>query len=381
MMVLLTIQGLSAKSGGPTTCTRDLMDGLFPLDADIKLMAFRPKDFNDKMLGEGKPWIIPVVNDSKPPLGISNNFRNAFENSNYDIYHCNGIWMYSNHITCKVARDKAKPYIISPHGMLYPSALRISAWKKKIMLNVWFNKDIHFASCLHVTCKQELEHCRTFGYKGPIAVIPNPVVFPDGVELKTKVNSHKSIGFLGRLHPIKKVENLLYGVAKAIENGCESFTLDIMGKGSDDYEHFLHQEVERLKLQDVVNFVGFVNGKEKYDRLSQLRVLMVPSEQENFGMIVPEALICGTPVYASLGTPWEELNSCHCGWWNDNSPETIANVIQDILSKSDEEILQMGSNGRTLMEEKYEQKKVASMMLDLYKWILGEIEKPEYIYV
>lgn len=29
--------------------------------------------------------------------------------------------------------------------------------------------------------------------------------------------------------------------------------------------------------------------------------------KENFGMIVPEALICGTSVYASLGTPWGEL--------------------------------------------------------------------------
>lgn len=166
-----------------------------------------------------------------------------------------------------------------------------------------------------------------------------------------------------------------------IEQGRESFTLEIMGKGSDEYEAFLRQEIDRLKLQSIVNFVGFVSGKDKYDRLSSLRALMVPSEQENFGMIVPEALICGTPVFASLGTPWEELNSCHCGWWKDNSPETIANVIQDILAKSDEEILQMGSNGRKLMEEKYEQKKVASMMLGLYKWILGGIEKPEYIYV
>ena len=380
MKVLQTIQGLSAKSGGPSTCTRDLLEGLSFEDAEVKLMTFKPQKTNDIMLGEGQQWIITVINDSMPPLNISNNFRNTLVNSNYDIYHCNGLWMYSNHITCKVARDKSKPYVLSPHGMLYPTALRISPWKKKILLKVWFNKDIHSATCLHTTCKQEMVHCRTFGYEGPIAVIPNPVVFPDGVNLKNKVNPQKSIGFLGRLHPIKKVENLLYGAAKAIEKGCEPFSIEIMGKGIDEYENYLRDEVERLKLQNVVNFVGFVNGKEKYDRLSQLRALMVPSEQENFGMIVPEALICGTPVYASLGTPWEELNSCRCGWWKDNSPETIANVIQDILAKSDEEILQMGSNGRKLMEEKYEQKKVASMMLDLYKWILGEIEKPKFVY-
>lgn len=379
MKVLQTINGMPAKSGGPATCTRDLLEGLYEIGADVQLLTANPKSPNLHNLGEGRPWLIELQNDLKTPLGLSKNIFRALEQSDYDIYHTNALWMYSNHITCKVARDKKKPYIISPHGMLYPTALRIKAWKKWPMLKLWFEKDIFSATCLHATCKQEMKHCRSFGFKGPIAVIPNPVVIPNGVKVKTRVSSQKTIGFLGRLHPIKKVENLLYGAAKAIEKGCDPFTIEIMGKGSDEYETFLHHEIERLKLQDVVHFVGFVNGQEKYDRLSQLRALMVPSEQENFGMIVPEALICGTPVYASLGTPWEELNTCYCGWWKDNSPETIASVIQEILEKSDDEILQMGISGRKLIEENYEQHILAYMMLDMYKWIEGEIEKPNFV--
>jgi glycosyltransferase involved in cell wall biosynthesis len=153
-----------------------------------------------------------------------------------------------------------------------------------------------------------------------------------------------------------------------------------MGKGSEEYEQFLRNEVERLSLKEVVHFVGFVNGKEKYDRLSKLHALMVPSEQENFGMIVPEALICGTPVYASLGTPWQELNDEACGWWRDNNPETIAEVITEIHSLSNEEIIQMGARGRTLIERKYEQLHVASMMKQLYEWLLKGGEKPEFVY-
>ncbi len=99
---------------------------------------------------------------------------------------------------------------------------------------------------------------------------------------------------------------------------------------------------------------------------------MVPSTQENFGMIVPEALICGTPVYASLGTPWGELNECQCGWWKDNEPETIAKVMLEILSMSEAEVVAMGARGRKLMEEEYEQHKVAGMMNDLYRWVVGK---------
>lgn len=262
------------------------------------------------------------------------------------------------------------------------------------MLTLWFNKDIHQATCLHATCQQEADYCRQFGYKGPIAVIPNAVVFPDEVDLIHESpdirdnRSRRQIGFLGRLHPIKKVENVLYAMDKLCTDGLDlkdKLSFLIMGKYDNQYEQWLREEVKRLHLEESVEFVGFVSGREKYERLANLSALMVPSVQENFGMIVPEALVCGTPVYASLGTPWRELKECNAGWWQDNSPESIADVICDILSKSDTELCTMGANGRKLMEEKYEQHKVAMMMQRLYEWIVKDKmdnnRKPEFVYI
>lgn len=62
------------------------------------------------------------------------------------------------------------------------------------------------------------------------------------------------------------------------------------------------------------------------------------------------------------------------------APETIAEVIVEIMSKSNNEILLMGARGRTLIEEKYEQIKVAGMMKQLYEWIINRGEKPEFVY-
>lgn len=387
MKILQTISSLSAKSGGPSTCTLDLLNGLYDINAEVDLLTISTED----ILGKGNLWLKEVPNDCKTPLEISKNIKRELEKSDYDLYHANALWSYSSHITCKMARKKNKPFIISPHGMLYPTALSIKAWKKIPMLKLWFYKDIMQASCLHTTCMQEAEYCRQFGYKGPIAVIPNAVVFPEGVELKDESlelrdsQGRRQIGYLGRLHPIKKVENVLYSLSHVDEDTRKNMiSFHIMGKYDDQYEQWLKDEVRRLHLEDCVDFVGFVSGKEKYDRLSKLSALMVPSAQENFGMIVPEALICGTPVYASLGTPWGELNECNAGWWQDNSPETIAKVILDILSKSDAELRAMGANGRKLMEEKYEQHKVATMMKQLYEWIvvdkMSEEKKPNFVY-
>ena len=102
---------------------------------------------------------------------------------------------------------------------------------------------------------------------------------------------------------------------------------------------------------------------------------------ENFGMIVPEALLVGTPVMASLGTPWKELDDHDCGWWRDNSPESVARVIDVIVEKSPAELLAMGMRSRELVLEKYEASKVAAKMLQLYSWLLGKGEKPDFVHL
>lgn len=390
MKVLQTIYDMTPRSGGPSTCVCDILQGIYDLnlsgarDCCVDLLTVRPSDSTDKNLGDGCSWLKEVEYDYKTPIRYSRNLRAALRGSDYDIYHANTLWTDAAHSTCTSARKADKPYLISPHGMLYPTALSISGWKKKMMLKLWFDKDIQKATCLHATCYQELEHSRTFGYKGPIAVIPNAVVIPNNIALKssnyTDSDGRRQIGFLGRLHPIKKVENIIYAIGKLSRNEQRKLSFQIMGKYDELYEQWLKNEVMRLGLGDCVDFIGFVTGDEKYERLSRLSALMVPSAQENFGMIVPEALLCGTPVYASLGTPWEELNTNRCGWWNDNSPESIVGVIRDILKMPDADILAMGERGRKLIEDKYEQHKVAQMMMDLYRWISGGGSQPDFVF-
>ena len=380
-----------ASQGGPSTCICDLLEGLYDIGVPVDLLSSKPvatTKFNKELvLGKDRPWMKLVECDYFTPLALSKNVDEFLKNAEYELYHANTLWLYTTHATCCHARKMRKPYVLSTHGMLYPTALKVSSWKKKLMGALWYNKDIMSASCIHATCQQEMEYIRAYGYKGPIAVIPNPVVFPHGVSLKFRdenlkyrIQGRKQIGFLGRLHPIKKVENIIYAMALLNEEEIKLLSFQVMGKFDESYETFLRAEVKRLNLEDSVTFVGFVNGQEKYERLSQLSALLVPSEQENFGMIVPEALICGTPVYASLGTPWSELTNHSCGWWKDNEPETIVKVIREIFYMNDTEIRDMGARGRQLMEENYEQHKVAGMMRDLYHWLLTGKKKPEFVY-
>lgn len=380
MKILQTISGFGAHSGGTSTCTYDLISALHAEMGMVDLLTLSSKAPTDRLMGMGEEWIHALPNDAITPFGYSANMKRWMEEKmgEYDILHANGLWMYANHITCAMARKYGKPYVITPHGMLYPAALRRSYWKKWPFLKLFFHKDIMHASCLHATCKQEMEHIREFGYRGPVAIIPNPMVLPAPPSAKRSPKAKKAFGFLGRLHPRKKVENLFYGVEllKERQQECE---LWIMGSGLPEYEAFLKAEVERLGLRNV-RFLGFVSGQEKYEKLAQLSTLFVPSDFENFGMIVTEALSVGTPVMASLGTPWEELNNQHCGWWCDRTPENIAQVMRQVLDMSAQELDAMGERGKAMAKANFAAEEVARKVMQLYSWLLDGGQAPAFVH-
>ncbi|MCM1522573.1 MAG: glycosyltransferase [Muribaculaceae bacterium] len=348
----------------------------------VDLLTLR--DPEGRIYGNCENWIHGMDYDSKTPLEYSRNTRRYLRETDYDLYHLNGLWLHTNHSTCSTARKKGKPYIITPHGMLYPQTLRAGYWKKWIVSKLWFDKDIHEATCIHATCREEMEHIRYLtGYRGPIAIIPNTIEIPDyTIEIflarasRLQPRSTIRIGFLGRIHPRKHVEAILHAVS--MRPGLD-IEVEIIGDGLPDYMRYLKETVRKLRLEDKVEFTGFVSGREKYDRIAHLTALFVPSDMENFGMIVPEALLVGTPVMASLGTPWQSLEKNKCGWWRDNSPESLASVIDEIASLSGSELLEMGRRGHDYVISTLSPEMVASKMINLYKKIVSGTKLPELI--
>ena len=380
MKILQTIAGFGAHSGGTSTCTYDLLTAMHGIGCDVDLMTVNVKDPTDKLMGQGEKWIKALDNDCRTPYGWSPNMTRFLRASDYDIYHTNGMWMHCNHETCTIARQKDKPYVITPHGMLYPQALARSAWKKKLLLNLGgVEKDLRHATCIHATCDVEMKHYRDLGYTNPVAIIPNPVPIPSFINELSSDRPTKRIGFLGRLHPRKNVKGLIEAWI-SLGNEIKDAQLIIMGKGDDEYEATLKTLVRQHSLNNV-QFSGFITGRDKFECLASLTALCVPSDFENFGMIVTEALSVGTPVIASLGTPWQELNTEHCGWWVDNDVETLADTISQALSLPQEEIEKMGNNGKRLVNDKYRDTQVAAKMKQLYEWILNGGVKPDFVYV
>jgi hypothetical protein len=60
--------------------------------------------------------------------------------------------------------------------------------------------------------------------------------------------------------------------------------------------------------------------------------------------------------------------------------DTVAKTLKEAIALSEEEYRQTGMRGQKLMKENYSIETVAQKMINLYQWISGQVEKPEFVY-
>ena len=375
-MRILHTGTLDVKAGGPAMSTYLTLKGLNEQGVDAQIAMF-PLSKNGKLRGDN----VPVNFVSTP---VDNKFlfapslkKELMKMGTFDIYHAQGIWQWPTYALVDVAKRRRKPYLITPRGMLYPQDIaKSSTFFKKLSLKWRLLKDLNDAACVHVTCEDEMLLCRNLGVTSPIAIIPNPVEIKNYPYLKE--DKVRRIGYLGRVSRRKNIERLIHAFHDIGEESKNAELL-IIGGGDDDYERYLHQLVDQYKL-DNVRFAGFLSGEEKDKALASCSVLAMPSEFENLGNVVLEGLVRGIPCIATMGSPWEELNTHHCGWWVPYTQEAINNAVRSAINVTGNKLAIMGQNGRRLMEERYDVDSIARNMKALYEWILGETSKPEFVY-
>lgn len=377
MKILHTISSLDIKYGGPPLSVYLLTKGLFQKNINTTLLTFRPAKVNTNNTLNEK--FIKT-------LGVSNYSRFSYttellkylkENNDYDLFHGHGLWQYPNHKMAMFARKIKKPYILSPRGMLNKQAIDQSKLLKKFVYILFQKKDLEKASVLHATSQQEMEHIRSMGLINPIAVIPNPIDVPNN-ETALFSKSTKRIGYVGRFEKIKNIENLIHAWAMTGQKLSE-WELVLIGTGADDYANSLKKLSKSLGITNI-RFTGFLTGDEKNNVLSSLSYLVLPSKSENFGMVIPEALVRGIPVIASKGTPWEILIKNNAGWWIDVGIKPLVAALNEVISLKEIDRQRMGLNGRKLVEENFSTDIVSEKMIKLYKWVLLKTEKPDFIF-
>jgi glycosyltransferase involved in cell wall biosynthesis len=272
---------------------------------------------------------------------------------NSDVVVLHGVYSSPTFPTLLACRVLSKPLVWFPHGSLTLWHNRSRTHLKKVWELLCSALIIPEYSLIRVTsnaeiegCRMRMPHVRTF--ISPIGV-DVPEVLPPR---KWLPNGVLRILYIGRLDPIKAIDNLIRAVAIL----GPMVELVLVGDGDVEYRKVLFDEVAKLEISDRVRFLGNRYGDEKSEAFRTADVCVLPSHTENFGIVIPEALAHGVPVIASRKTPWQEVETVDCGYWVDNSPESLAEALMKISIR---DLAEMGSNGRTWVTETFEWQSIA----------------------
>lgn len=376
MQICHVISSIEKNSGGTSMYEQLLLNELVKKTAVslVTIKSRNPLPIDDKIK-------LHFAKSSFPYFQVySSELKNTLDSCKFDLFHGNGLWQYPVHSMVKAALIKNKPYIISPHGMLRPWALERSKLKKKIALKLYQRRDLVNASCLHATSQIEALEMKDLGFKNPIAIIPNGIDLSEHpIRFKKFQSSQKTILYLSRIFPKKGLEELITAWSQVEKNNRQDWKIKIAGNGEEKYISELKSLITEKNLDNDIEFIGPKFGKEKAEAFNIADLFVLPTHGENFGMAIAEALACGVPVITTKGAPWEELNTHNAGWWIDIGVEPLVKVLTEAMKLNDNERMQMGLNGRKLVEENYSIDSVAQKMIQLYEWILYKTEKPEFV--
>ena len=374
MKILSFVSSLDMSSGGPSRSVPMLVKGLAELGVDITLMTIRSENMNIHSL-EGTTAKLKVLSPSFSRKEIAK----YLADERFELIQIQSVWEMPYHKVILEARKQNIPYIVTPRGMLEPWSLSQKKWKKKLAWWLYQRNDVQKAACVFTTAKMEAEHVSNLGITTCKAVIPNGIE-TDAYPCKTSVEGvKKQVLFLSRVH-VKKGIELLFEAWKRLHSDYVDWQLLVIGNGEAEYIHSLENRVESLGLKDSIKILPPVFGEAKIKVYQESALFCLPSFSENFGMVIAEAMSCGTPVITTTNCPWEILNETDTGWCVDLSVENLENALREAMGMDANALYDMGQRASKFIFDNFDYRSVTRKTLRLYEWLLNSGEKPEFVY-
>ena len=288
----------------------------------------------------------------------------------YDIVHVHALFSYLPVVAARAARSAGVPYIIRPLGTLERYGMRERRpMLKRLSLAMVESPLLRDASAVHFTSNSEAEQAKALRIPMRPAIIPLGIERASTLPARDFTEGPLRLLWLSRLDPKKNLGPLLQAV-KAVKDGGAVIQLEIAGAGDAAYENEVRAQAQSLGLSDVVKWLGHVEGEAKSAALFRAHVFVLPSQSENFGIAVAEALASGLPCLLTPGVAVaSEVAAAGAGWVVEPQTSALAEALRLIISGRPA-LAEMSQTAGTLAAERYSIDAMGAQLKQLYTEIL-----------
>lgn len=325
-------------------------------------------------VGQARVWYASPNNLSVRPL------VELFNEIQPDILYLNSF--FDNVLTQRVLWGRrlgqfgSVPVILAPRGELSSSELAIKRWKKKIFLR--FAKAMKLYSDLiwHAASEQEradILHTLAYVDGNDVKVARNLALATEQTAIERRIRSNGEplrVCFLSRIYPMKNLDFVL----KVLAQVRSSVVFTIYGpKEVASYWKKCESLISSLPPNIKVIVEEEVHPFAVKQTLARHDLFFLPSQGEDYGHVIHEALAAGLPVLISDQTPWSDVQKSGVGWaFPLNSLEPFVKTIEEANNWTAEQQEAIAQRTQLFVTEKAMDTDVLAQNRDLFMNLLIE---------
>lgn len=323
---------------------------------------------------------IHALGPAKGSYAYSPELKNWLQDhkDDYDAIIIDGLWQYHGRAAHSVLKKSKTPYFVFTHGMLDPWFKRTYPLKhiKKWLYWPWAEyRTLRDAKAVIFTCEEERllarqsfwlyqanEEVASYGTDAPPIDNGLSAAF---LERHPELKGKRVILFLSRIHE-KKGCDLLINAFSRIAKNDESLHLVLAGPDQTGWKADLTSQAERLGIADRITWPGMLKGDAKWGAYYAAEVFCLPSHQENFGIVVSEALACGKPVLISNKVNiWREIASDAAGFVDEDTVEGTERNLKNWLTLGSDEYRETSERAKQCFNKNFHIKRAAERLIDI----------------
>lgn len=365
------VPSIEPQYGGPSRSVVALSSALARARHDVELLATVPgadeerheASLRVRLFHRGWPQRVC------PSAGLNR----ALQAGDAEIFHHHALWLRTLHYAHRAATARGAKLVVSPRGMMSRWAWRHRDWKKKLARAFIHPGALEGVHGWHATSDEEAAEIRELGFTQPICVAPNGVDAPD-FTATARAAAHwntacPAVGkrpvalFYSRFHQKKRVIEL---IDLWLEHGPRDWLLLLVGIPQDYTAAMLEHYVLR---QSGVGRVQAFNGTDRPAPYAVASLFLLPSHNENFGLVVAEAMAHGVPALVTDTMPWRALNNDDRGWcvpWSG-----YAEALKAATALDPRVLRERGARAREWVLREYSWDKSASDLAAFYAQLQG----------
>ena len=265
-----------------------------------------------------------------------------------DAIFINGLYSWHFNVVplffCKAPRK-----IVSPRGMLNHGALGQKVLKKKLFFFLWKMFGAQHRAVFHATSKEEAQMIESFfDEEVKIKLAKNYPALNQAMPAVEKEPGSLKMVTVALISPMKN--HLL--VLESLLNCKYKVEYHIIGAVKDqNYWSRCKDLILRLPVNVVVRYDGELPHNEVSEALANAHIFILPSESENFGHALAEALSAGRPVITSRNTPWNGLEDARAGINASLNTGDLARGIDKFAEMQDSELRQWSTAASSFVSQ------------------------------